>query len=84
MYCQALFLAACGREIDLPDAARGEVAIKRPPAAIVYMHWGHSDKSEFLSEPLDWAKRGTAVGLMTDASYWRADAPQQNLLRSDD
>ena len=49
---------------------------KGPFGAIVYLHWGGSDKSEFLSEALDWAKRGVAVGLMIDAPYWRADVPQ--------
>lgn len=49
---------------------------KGPFGAVVYMHWRQSDKSEFLSEALDWAKREVAVGLMIDAPCWRADVPQ--------
>ena len=43
-----------------------------PFAAIVYMHWGQGDRTEFLSEAVLLAKRG-AVSLMIDAPYHRPD-----------
>ena len=48
---------------------------KGPFAAIVYMHWGQGNKGEFLSEALDMAARGLAVGVTIDAPYWRPDVP---------
>lgn len=47
---------------------------KGPFAAIVYMHWGQGNKSEFLSEAVEMAQRG-AIGIMIDAPYWRPDVP---------
>ncbi len=48
---------------------------KGPFGAIIYMHWGQANKSEWLSEALVMAKRG-AVSIMIDAPYWRPDVPQ--------
>jgi dienelactone hydrolase len=47
---------------------------KGPFPAIVYMHWGQGNKSEFLSEAVAMAQRG-AAGIMIDAPYWRLDVP---------
>ena len=38
------------------------------------MHWGQGNKSEWLSEGVEMAKRG-AVSIMIDAPYWRPDVP---------
>jgi dienelactone hydrolase len=46
-----------------------------PFGGIVYMHWGQGNKSEWLSEGVEMAKRG-AVCIMIDAPYWRPDVPQ--------
>lgn len=43
-------------------------------AAVVYMHWGQGNKTEFLSEAVKMAQRG-AIGIMIDAPYWRPDVP---------
>lgn len=43
-----------------------------PFAAVLYMHWGQGDRTEFLSEALLLAKKG-AVSLMIDAPYHRPD-----------
>jgi dienelactone hydrolase len=48
---------------------------KGPFGGIVYMHWGQGNKSEWLAEGVEMAKRG-AVCVMIDAPYWRADVPQ--------
>jgi len=42
--------------------------------AIIYMHWGQGNRSEFLSEAVEMAHRG-AIGIMIDAPYWRPDVP---------
>jgi dienelactone hydrolase len=47
---------------------------KGPFPAIVYMHWGQGNRSQFLSEAVTMAQRG-AVGIMIDAPYWRLDVP---------
>jgi dienelactone hydrolase len=46
---------------------------KGPFAALVYMHWGQGNKSEWLAEGVEMAKRG-AVSLMIDAPYLRPNA----------
>lgn len=46
-----------------------------PFAAIIYMHWGQGNKSEFLSEAVAHAYMGGAIGIMIDAPYWRPDVP---------
>jgi dienelactone hydrolase len=43
-------------------------------AAIVYMHWGQGNRSEFLSEAVSMAHSGM-IGIMIDAPYWRPDVP---------
>jgi dienelactone hydrolase len=43
-----------------------------PYAGIVYMHWGQGDRTEFLSEAVVLAKRGS-VSIMIDAPYHRTD-----------
>ncbi len=43
-----------------------------PFAGVVYMHWGQGDRTEFLSEAVQLAKRG-AVSLTIDAPYHRPD-----------
>lgn len=48
---------------------------KGPFAAIVYMHWGQANSSEFLSEAVAMANVG-AIGIMIDAPYWRQAAPR--------
>jgi dienelactone hydrolase len=45
-----------------------------PFGAIVYMHWGQGNKSEWLAEGVEMAKTG-AVCIMIDAPYWRPDVP---------
>lgn len=47
-----------------------------PFAGIVYMHWGQGDKSEWLAEGVEMAKRG-AVCIAIDAPFLRPDVPQQ-------
>jgi cephalosporin-C deacetylase-like acetyl esterase len=44
-----------------------------PFAAIVFMHWGQGDRTEFLSESIRYAPSGV-VSLMIDAPYQRPDA----------
>ncbi len=44
-----------------------------PFAAVLFMHWGQGDRTEFLSEALRYAKSGV-VSLMIDAPYHRPDA----------
>jgi dienelactone hydrolase len=51
---------------------------KGPFGAIVYMHWGQGNKSEWLAEGVEMAKRG-ALSLMIDAPYWRPDVPSSTL-----
>ena len=48
---------------------------KGPFAAIVYMHWGQGNRGEFLSEAVNLAVTGHAIGIMIDAPYWRPDVP---------
>jgi dienelactone hydrolase len=47
---------------------------KGPFSGIVYMHWGQGNKSEWLAEGVEMAKRG-AISLMIDAPYWRPEVP---------
>lgn len=44
-----------------------------PFAAVLFMHWGQGDRTEFLSEAVRYAKSG-AVALTIDAPYRRPDA----------
>lgn len=44
-----------------------------PFAAVLFMHWGQGDRTEFLSEAVSYAKSGV-VSLMIDAPYQRPDA----------
>ena len=44
-----------------------------PFAAVLFMHWGQGDRTEFLSEAVRYARSG-AVSLMIDAPYRRPDA----------
>ena len=44
-----------------------------PFAAVLFMHWGQGDRTEFLSEAVRYAKSGV-VSLMIDAPYHRPDA----------
>lgn len=46
---------------------------KGPFAAILYVHWGQGDKTEFLSEAVAMAKRGV-VSLLIDCPFTRPDA----------
>jgi dienelactone hydrolase len=46
---------------------------KGPFAALLYVHWGQGDRTEFLSEALVMAKRGV-VSLLIDGPFARADA----------
>ena len=46
-----------------------------PFAAIVFVHWGQGDRTEFLSEALLYAKGG-AISLLIDAPYRRPDYPK--------
>ena len=48
---------------------------KGPFAAIIYMHWGQGNRGEFLSEAVNLAVNGHAIGIMIDAPYWRPDVP---------
>jgi dienelactone hydrolase len=43
-------------------------------AAVIYMHWGQGNRSEFLSEAVEMAHY-RAIGIMIDAPYWRPDVP---------
>jgi dienelactone hydrolase len=45
-----------------------------PFGSIVYMHWGQGDKSEWLAESVEMAKRG-AVCIAIDAPFLRPDVP---------
>jgi len=47
---------------------------KGPFAGIVYMHWGQGNKSEWLAEGVEMARRA-ALSVMIDAPYWRPDVP---------
>jgi dienelactone hydrolase len=44
-----------------------------PFAAVLFMHWGQGDRTEFLAEAVRYAKSG-AVSLMIDAPHLRPDA----------
>jgi cephalosporin-C deacetylase-like acetyl esterase len=44
-----------------------------PFAAVLFMHWGQGDRTEFLAEAVRYAKSGV-VSLMIDAPYQRPDA----------
>lgn len=64
---------------DSPKGGRvpGYVVVppgKGPFAGILYMHWGQGNKSEWLAEGVEMAKRG-AVCIMIDAPYWRPEVP---------
>lgn len=61
-----------------PKGGRVPAYLVTPPgpgpfAAVLFMHWGQGDRTEFLSEALRYAKSG-AVSLMIDAPYHRPDA----------
>jgi dienelactone hydrolase len=45
-----------------------------PFGAILYMHWGQGNKSEWLAESVEMAKR-SVVCIMIDAPYWRPGVP---------
>src|SRR5215216_1311676 len=51
-----------------------------PFAAILYVHWGQGDRTEFLSEAVGMAKRGV-VSLLIDGPFARPDSdPEANFL----
>ena len=67
---------------DSPKTGRVPGYLVIPPGpgpfgGIVYMHWGQGNKSEWLAESLDMARRG-AVCVMIDAPYLRLDVPQDS------
>jgi len=45
---------------------------KGPFGGIVYAHWGQGNRSEWLSESIEMAKRG-ALSVMIDAPFWRPE-----------
>jgi len=47
-----------------------------PFAAILFVHWGQGDRTEFLSEAVAMARRGV-VSLLMDGPFRRADADQE-------
>ena len=47
-----------------------------PFPAILYVHWGQGNRSEFLSEAVMMARLG-AIGLLIDAPFAREDAPRE-------
>ena len=49
--------------------------LRAPFAAVVFVHWGQGDRTEFLSEALLYAKGG-AISLLIDAPYRRPDYPK--------
>ncbi len=64
---------------DSPKIGRVPGYIVVPPGngpfgGIVYMHWGQANKTEWLAEGVEMAKRG-AVSIMIDAPYWRPEVP---------
>ncbi len=64
---------------DSPKIGRVPGYVVNPPGkgpfgAILYMHWGQANKTEWLAEGVEMAKRG-AVCLMIDAPYWRPEVP---------
>jgi len=61
-----------------PKGGRVPAYLVTPPgrgpfAAVLFMHWGQGDRTEFLSEAVRYAKSGV-VSLMIDAPYHRPDA----------
>ena len=61
-----------------PKGGRVPAYLVTPPgrgpfAAVLFMHWGQGDRTEFLSEAVRYARSG-AVSLMIDAPYRRPDA----------
>jgi dienelactone hydrolase len=61
-----------------PKGGRVPAYLVTPPgpgpfAAVLFMHWGQGDRTEFLSEALRYAKSGV-VSLMIDAPYHRPDS----------
>jgi dienelactone hydrolase len=61
-----------------PKGGRVPAYLVTPPGrgpfpAVLFMHWGQGDRTEFLSEAVRYAKSG-ALSLMIDAPYHRPDA----------
>lgn len=61
-----------------PKGGRVPAYLVTPPgngpfAAVLFMHWGQGDRTEFLAEAVRYAKAG-AVSLLIDAPYNRPDA----------
>ena len=63
-----------------PKGGRVPAYLVTPPgrgpfAAVLFMHWGQGDRTEFLAEAVRFAKSGV-VSLMIDAPYRRPDAKE--------
>jgi dienelactone hydrolase len=63
-----------------PKGGRVPAYLVTPPGpgpfpAVLFMHWGQGDRTEFLSEAVRYAKSG-ALSLMIDAPYNRPDAKE--------
>jgi dienelactone hydrolase len=63
-----------------PKGGRVPAYLVTPPgrgpfAAVLFMHWGQGDRTEFLAEAVRYARSGV-VSLMIDAPYHRPDAKE--------